>query len=562
MALLVAALSWVVRPIAVAPDRPVVRVDVAIPADMSLENWRGWPILSPDGRVLAIPAAQNGKGLLVLRHLDDSSVVPLAGTEGAVGAFFSASGRSVAFCARGQLLRIDLAGGPAVPLAAVEAGLRGGAWNRDGILLFAPRVDSGLFRIAESGGEPHPVTTLNAGRGDINHLFPEFLPDGRSFLFTVRGREAGIYTGSLDSPDTRRVLPDVSHGHYVEPGYLVFQRGPTVLAVRFDVRRREISGAPFPISDQVFSSQYSATAGGDFAYRFDGRVSAQLAWYALDGRRLASVGSPGPYRQIALSPTGRRVAVQAGDLVSGGAQGDLLLIDFATGVRSQLTNDPALDTDPAWSPDERKLAFTTNRTGRATVFVKDLTTGDEKPLFDFPTAVVVDDWTVDGKFLVFRSSGRNIQVLPLAPIGPPRLLQEGRFSIQDQSHVSPDGRWIAFNSDESGRWEVYVASFPDFRWKRQVSIEGGMQPLWRGDGRELFYLSPQGQLMAVDIHAGDAVSIETGAPRALFRTGLNPSIQVGEYAVAPDGKRFLLLEPVGDRNPPISLLLNWPARAR
>jgi Tol biopolymer transport system component len=562
-ALLVGGLSWVVRPIRVAADRPVVRFDVPIPADMSLENWRGWPILSPDGRILAVPAAHNGKGLLVLRHLDDSSVVPLAGTEGAFGPFFSASGRSLAFYAAGKLRRIDLAGGSAVPLTDVGPGtLRGGSWNREGIILFAPRPDSGLFRIAESGGTAERVTTPSAGRGDINHVFPEFLPDGRSFLFTVRGREGGIYTGSLDSSDSKRILEDVTHGHYVEPGYLVFQRGRALLAVGFDARRREVSSAPFPIADQVFPSQYSATAGGDLAYRFDGTISAQLTWFARDGRRLGSVGSPGPYRQIALSPTGRRVVIQAGDLVSGGSQGDLFLLDFATGVRSRLTNDPALHTDPAWSPDERKLAFTTNRTGRGAAFVKDLTTGEEKPLFDFPTAVVVDEWTPDGKFLIFRSSGRNIQALPLEPSGPPRMVLNAPSSIQDQSHVSPDGRWITYNSDESGTWEVYAASFPDLTGKRQISIDGGMQPLWRRDGQELFYLSPQGQLMAVDVHVSESTSIETGAPRALFRTGLNPSVQVGEYGVAPDGKRFLFMEPVGDRNPPISLLLNWQAKPR
>jgi Tol biopolymer transport system component len=345
----------------------------------------------------------------------------------------------------------------------------------------------------------------------------------------------------------------------------VFQRGHAVLAVPFDARRAEVSGTPFPIADHVFPGQYSATPGGDLAYRFDGDVSAQLVWYTRDGRRLAEIGPPGLNRQIALSPSGRRVAIQRGDAssASGAVSSDIWMMDLATNVLSRLTNDPALDSDPSWSPDERKLAFTTNRTGRRAVFVKDLATGQETLLFDFPRSVVVDEWTPNGRFVVFRAPGpRAIYALPMTGGAAPLLLEETPGSIKDQSHVSPDGRWIAFNSDESGTWEVYLASFPAFSEKRQISTNGGMQPMWRRDGRELFYLSPQGEFMVLDVSGGNSAAIETGVPRALFRSTFNPSIQLGEYAVTPDGQRFLILEPVGDRSPSISLLLNWPARPR
>jgi len=565
-ALLAAPLAWVLRPMPAVSERPVVRVDLALPPDMSLEDWRGWPALSPDGRVLVVPAAQDGRGLLLLRRLDDPSVAAIPGTEGSSGPFFSPSGRSLAFVANGKLKRIDVAGGPAVSLADVGGGApHGGAWNREGTLLFAAQGDAGLSRIAESGGRPAPVTTRNATRGDSSHRYPQFLPDGRSFLFTVLGPEGGIYAGSLDSRETRRVVGDAGRGYYVDAGYLVFQRGHAVLAVPFDSRRAEVSGTPFPIADHVFPGQYSATPGGDLAYRFDGDVSAQLVWYTRDGRRLAVIGPPGLNRQIALSPSGRRVAIQRGDASSatGAVSSDIWMMDLATNVLSRLTNDPALDSDPSWSPDERKLAFTTNRTGRRAVFVKDLATGQETLLFDFPTGVVIDDWTPDGRFVVFRAPGpRAIYALPMTGGGTPRLLEETPGSIKDQSHVSPDGRWIAFNSDESGRWEVYLASFPEFSEKRQISTNGGMQPMWRRDGRELFYLSPQGEFMVLDVSGGSSAAIETGVPRALFRSTFNPSIQLGEYAVTPDGKRFLILEPVGDRSPSVSVLLNWPARPR
>jgi serine/threonine protein kinase/Tol biopolymer transport system component len=560
--LLLAGASWLVRPVTVTASRPVVRFDVTLPPDMSLEDWRGGPILSPDGRVVVVPVAHNGKSLLVQRRLDDPAVVPIDGSEGAFSPFFSPSGRSVAFTANGKLKRLELSGGPAVVLADVPvSGARGGAWGRDGTLIFAPRGDSGLFRIAESGGVAQQVTRLDAARGDTAHVLPEFLPDGRSFLFAVRGREAGLYLASLDSGAVTRILNDSVRASYVEPGYLVFQRGRALMAAPFDARQVQLSGQPFPIVDHVFAGQYLPTLGGDLVYRFDGAVAAQLTWYARDGRRLETTGPPGPYRQIALSPSGRRVAIQAGDTVSAGAEADLLMLDLTTGVRSRLTTNPALDTDPAWSPDERKLAFMSNRTGRSAVFVKDLSTGEETRLFDFPVPVVVDEWAPDGKFLVFRTGGRAIYALEMAGGATPRLIVDTPISIEDQLHVSPDGRWIAFNSDESGTWEVYVASFPDFANKQQLSVNGGMQPMWRRDGRELFYLSPQGQLIAVGVDTS-AVTIVTGVRRTLFRTGLNPSIQVGEYAVARDGQRFLILEPVGNQSHTISLLLNWPAKPR
>jgi hypothetical protein len=193
--------------------------------------------------------------------------------------------------------------------------------------------------------------------------------------------------------------------------------------------------------------------------------------------------------------------------------------------------------------------------------VKDLATGQERMLFEPPSAVVLDEWTPDGKFILFRSDGFKIHALPMSGDPTPRaLIDTPAATVRDQSHVSADGRFIAFNSDESGRWEVYVASFPGLANQRQVSSSGGMQPMWRRDGRELFYLSPRGELMSVEIGAGGSGAPEARAPRVLFRTGLKPSMQVGEYAVSPDGQRFLLLEPVGDRGSSISLLLNWPAQ--
>ena len=563
-AVVLAALAWSTRPAPVASDRLPVRFDVDLPGDMTLEDWRGWPTLSPDARSLVVPVAQDRRGVLALRRIDDAAVVALAGTDGAWGSFFSPDGRSIAFMSNGKLRRLELAGGSAVPLADLRPGqpIPGGAWNASGVLLFAAGFDTGLSKVSEAGGAAQPATTLDASRGDTGHRFPEFLPDGKSFLFHVRGRELGLHVGSLDSPDTKKLLPDVARAVYVAPGFLVFQQGRAILAVRFDVKRLETSGAPFALVDQVFPMQFSGTTAGDFAYRFDGHISAQLAWYSRNGSRLGPVGKPGPYRQVALSPTGRRAALQHGDAVSRGTEADIWTMDLATGVVSKVTTDPALETDPAWSPDERRIAFISSRTGRNSVFVKDLSTGRETRLFEYPTAVVLDDWSPDGRFILFRTLGRLILAVPTAGEPRPRMIVDSLAPVNEQSHVSPDGRWIAYSSDESGTWQVYVGSFPEFSGKRQISSQGGIQPMWRRDGRELYYFSAERQLMAVDIRDDGAGGLEISAPRELFRLTWNPSAQLGEYAPAADGQRFLVLEPTGDRHESVAVLLNWPVRPR
>ena len=563
-AVMLAALGWLTRPAPVASDRLPVRFDIELPADMTFEDWRGWPVLSPDARSLVVPVSQEGRGLLALRRIDDAGVVALAGTDGAWGPFFSPSGRSIAFMSNGKLRRLEIAGGSAVPLADLGPGqpIPGGSWNAKGILLFAASFDTALFKVSEAGGAAQAASTLDAARGDAGHRYPQFLPDGKSFLFNVRGREPGLYVGSLESRDTKKLLPDVIRAFYMDPGFLIFQRGRAVLSVRFDVERLETSGAPIPFVDQVFPIQFSGTTTGDFAYRFDGQISAQLAWYARNGSRLASVGRPGPYRQVALSPSGRRAALQHGDAVSRGTEADIWNMDLATGVVSKVTTDAALETDPAWSPDERRIAFISSRTGRNSVFVKDLATGRETQLFEYPTGVVLDSWSPDGRFIIFRSLGRLILAVPAAGEARPRLIVENQAPVNEQSHVSPDGRWIAYSSDESGTWQVYVGSFPEFSGKRQISSQGGIQPMWRRDGRELYYLSTQRQLMVVDIRNDGAGGLDINAPRELFRLSWNPSAQLGEYAPADDGQRFLVLEPTGERHESIAVLLNWPLRPR
>jgi Tol biopolymer transport system component len=253
---------------------------------------------------------------------------------------------------------------------------------------------------------------------------------------------------------------------------------------------------------------------------------------------------------VVLSPRGGRAAVVRPD-----AQGnaDLWNVDLANGILSRLTTHPAEDTDPSWSPDERALAFTSRRTGVAGVFVKDLVSGKEGPLVAFPERVALDEWTPDGRFVIFRNAAKAVYAMALTGSRTPKMLIDTPF-IEDEVHVSPDGHWVAFDANESGPWEVYVASFPTFTSKRQVSTGGGVQPQWRRDGHELFYLGPDGSMMSVRVETRPDLTATT--PARLFTTNIAPDPWVPKYAVTADGQRFLGIEPVAG-SASFTFLLNW-----
>ena len=400
-----------------------------------------------------------------------------------------------------------------------------------------------------------PVTTLNVARGEIDHRFPFFLPDGRTFFYVVIGRQPGMRAGSLDDRTPDFFLPEADRGIFIPPGALLFVREQSLVAVPFDTDRFEVAGPEHTVAGPTLGG-LSASTNGTLCFVAAGGSTRQLQWYGRDGRHRETVGAPGPFQALALSPRGTRVALQRGEFSTTLSRIDLWMLELGTGVMSRLTSDPGLDGDPAWAPDERSLAFTGQRGGQLRVFRKDLSTGAEEPIVDLPFSAVVDDWSPDGRFVIFRSMARAIHALPMAGDRTPRTVADTPLVIEDQTHVSPDGRWLAFNSNESGRWEIYVAGFPDFAGKRQVSSNGGVQPLWGRDGRELIYLDPRGTLMSVDV---DRSTASFGVARPLFRTSLNPSAHVTEYGVASDGQRFLVLEPVGSAPPAFTFLLNWRA---
>jgi Tol biopolymer transport system component len=279
---------------------------------------------------------------------------------------------------------------------------------------------------------------------------------------------------------------------------------------------------------------------------------SRLTWFDRSGRPLGTLGEPASYGQVVLSPSNRRATVARYD-----AQGtaDLWDADLDSGIFSRLTTDPAEDTDPSWSPDERALAFTSLRSGQRAAFVKDAVSGKEEPLGTFPEPAVVDEWTPDGRFIILRTLGKAVYAMPLGGDHVPRMLADTAY-VEDEVHVSRDGRWVAFQADESGRWEIYVAAFPTFTSKRQISSGGGLQPQWRRDGRELFYLTPDGSLMSVRVTARSAFT--AGRPTLLFGTKFSPFAgnTSPQYAVTADGQRFLGLERVGGGTG-FTFLLNW-----
>ena len=550
--------GWVLQRPSTDAARSLLRFTLTLPSDVALEDWRGAPLLSPDGRSLVVAGAVAGRPQLLLRHLDQAGFVPLPGTENARLPFWSPDSRSNAFSVGLEVKRLDVNDGSLFTIAQ-NVNAMTGTWNEAGDILVSQLPTAELLHVSDAGGTPQPATRLDTKRGDTGHRRPSFLPGGRRFLVTVAGREPGVYVGSLDGGPLTRLLTDASDADYHGSGHLLFVRQHTVMAIRFDPERLQVSGTPFPVLGKVVGESaaaalYSAAPTG-LVYRPAIETSTQLAWYSRSGARLAALGPTGPYQQVALSPSGTRVAIQYGATTTTNPESDIWLMETGTGILSRLTTDTAFEGDPSWSPDERRLAFTTARNGPRTVFVKDLDSGDERPAGVFPTAAVLDHWTPDGRFFVAHTGSRFVYVLLADGSTAPRVVRETPQAIEDQCHVSPDGRWIAFNSQESGRWEVYVASFPDFSSKRQVSAEGGVQPLWRRDGRELFYLTPQGRLMTVEITGSTALTV--GGARPLFQTGLTPSPQVGEYAVDADGKRCLIAERPPGLAQTLLFLANW-----
>jgi eukaryotic-like serine/threonine-protein kinase len=539
------------------------RTDVVTPAtnDVSFA-------LSPDGRQIVFVAFGDGQTQLWVRPLDGVKAQPLVGTEGASRPFWSPDNRSVGFFAGGKLKRVDIGGGLTQALATTTVNF-GGTWSAGGVILFASSPGSPLFRIPAVGGDAVAVTKL--GPGHTGHFFPQFLPGGRQFLFAVAGSAdtQGIYLGSLDSPETRRLTyADAAiaagptgadaGGMYLPSGWLLYTRQGTLVARRFDPARGELTSDPVIVADAVVG--FSVSPAGLVAYRA-GRVTnrRQLTWFDRAGKAAGTLGGLDENGLIGpeVSPDGRRAAVTR--TVDGNM--DIWLLDGARTTR--FTFDESVDMWPVWSPDGSRIMFSSARKGVNDLYQKPSNgAGSEELLLESPQQKISNDWSPDGRFILYfvpdPQTSFDLWARPVEEKRKPFVFLNTKFS-ERKGRFSPDGRWVAYQSNQSGREEVYIRPFPEPGGQWQVSTEGGIWPRWRRDGKELYYIAPDARLTAVPITSKGG-TLEPGTPIPLFQTrivgaGTDPGLQA-EYDVAPDG-RFLINTALADAASPITLIQNW-----
>jgi Tol biopolymer transport system component len=447
---------------------------------------------------------------------------------------------------------------------------RGGTWGPDDTILFAASAVGPLVRVPASGGEPVVVTRLEPGIP--NHRFPQFLPGGWRFLFYVLGGPdvRGVYLGQLDDSGSRRLFDADSAARFVS-GHLLFVRQGTLFAQRFDEQAGALKGAPVLLAEDVAIDQVSASHAavsasdaGPIVYRSSSAAgSRQFVWFDRSGRETGRAGDPRDGVQASfLALDGRRVAVQR--VVN--ANSDIWVLDLERGVFSRLTTDGSTDIHPVFAPDGRTIVFGSNRKGPFALYQKAATgTGEESlVLSSAGQNVTATDWSKDGRFLLYRTidpkAGTDLWVLPMQGDRKPVPVAGTEFE-EREGQFSPDGRWIAYQSNETGRFEIYVQPFPGPGGRVQVSSEGGAQVRWRPDGRELFYIALDGRLMAVPISFDrNSTEARAGTPVPLFATRVGGAVQsnmVIQYAVSPDGRRFLMNTVTDDATAPITMILNW-----
>jgi serine/threonine protein kinase len=524
--------------------------------------------LSPDGKLLAYASHKlGGPSRLWIRPLDSLVPRPLPGTEGAGAIFWSPDSNFIGFFADGKLKKVEVSGKlPQILCDAPEP--RGGTWNHEGTIVFARSANEGLFQISSAGGELSTVTTPDLSRQEISHRWPQFLPDGRHFIFFVRGHgneASAIRSGSLDSRETKALLTADTNALYAAPGYLLFVRAGTLLAQPFDTGLRQIQGGPVPLAEQVAYSAgkghgvFSVSQNGVLVYANAVSLNSQLAWFNRDGRQIGSIGEPAVQRCPVLSHDESKVAVERLDPQT--RTYDIWLMSLLDGALRRFTFDPSNDGNAAWSPDDRRILFTSNRKVHWDIYQKDVHgAGGDEIVVEDDNPKNVDHFSADGRYVVYTSSGPQTQndlwVLPLLEGRSPVPLLRTRFN-EVQGQVSPDGRWLAFASNESGTLEIYVQPFPASGARWQISTNGGAQPAWRSDGKELFYMSGDKKLVAVEVKAGS--SFEPGVRKVLFQTRVSGLVNArNHYTVTKDGQRFLINTLVQDAaSQPYNVMLNW-----
>jgi serine/threonine protein kinase/Tol biopolymer transport system component len=527
---------------------------------------------APNGHTLALVAYEQSarKNVLWTYELGSQDARSLLDTAGASYPFWSADGRSLAFFADAKLKKLEVSGGPVQTVCDAPSG-RGGTWNMDGVIIFTPYggMGGGLYRVSASGGTPTPISNPDKSRGEQSHRWPMFLPDGRHYFymaanFTGRKGVDAIFVGSLDSNEKRFVVEATANAAYAAPGYLLFYRDKTLLAQRFDLKRFALTGEPTTILTEI---QYLGVARAVFAVSDSGVLVAQTGsgvalsqpvWFDRKGNNVGVVGKPDIYGNVSIAPNGRSVAVDKTDMASQNV--DVWTYELQRESARRLTFDPATEAISIWSPDAARLVFSSNRQSNYDLYMKNSDGAqEEKNIVHDDIDKFANDWSRDGKYILYaRATDLWFATLP--------ELKSGLFlkavSVLRNGQFSPDGKWVAYASNETGKWEIYVTSFPESRGKWQVSTGGGEQPRWRGDGKELFYLASDGKMMAAPVTIG--AHFDAGTPVALFQAApLQPFSLPDQfiYDVSRGGQRFLVITPVKQaETAPMSVVLNWPAK--
>ena len=527
------------------------------------------PVLSPDGRRIAFGARDAaGKTFLWVRSLDALAARALPETEGATYPFWSPDGSALGFFARGKLMRIGVDGGPPQSVCNAPDG-RGGSWGSRGDILLAPDPRGPIVRVRAGGGDPVPVTRLPSGKSEAAHRWPSFLPDGQHFLYFVHDPDApksqGVWVGSIASSETTRLLPVASNAVYSPPGFVVFAREGALYAAPFDAQKLRLTGDPVALAQDVryqpyrWNGVFAVSQTGLLIYQTGPAVeTSRLVWFDRSGRSLGTLGEAADYEGLRLSPDGSRCAIEVRDPRTGTI--DVWIGDVSRGVTTRLTAGEGINDSPIWSPDGERIVFSSNRTGHFDLYeIAARGGGGDAAILSSEDGKAPTDWSPDGGDIAFHQSGPStgykweIWKMSAKDHAASPLIR--KVANQTSARFSPKGDWVAYCSDESGSQEVYVQASGGGGDKRQVSKGGGCSPVWRRDGRELFYLAPDGRIMAVAINEP---ALSLGAAEALFTVHIEESASdISLFDVTADGRRFLVNTRTEGPEPPLTVVVNW-----